>query len=141
MKKNNKLGPALEKFMWAYHTHYGTLSNQILTEIMESNLDDPACKELFSLLSQDTKVVTEILRNSIAVNQVFFKMRNSFVDDFIKGLKEIKFLEEEDKRLKEIDEREASKSVEKNKKIKQLILDLGLTPKQKIIFKSILDVK
>ncbi len=139
--KKNKLGSSLEKFMKAYHTHYSTLSSQILCEMMDMYADDPSFQDLFSILSTDRKQAVETLQNSIAINKVFFQVKNDFVEDFIKNLREMNNTQEEEKRLEEQNEREAAKSSEKNKKIKQLILDLGLSTQQKQILKTILDVK
>lgn len=139
--KKNKLGTSLEKFMKAYHTHYSTLSSQILSEMMDMYADDPSFQDLFSILSIDRKQAIDTLQSSIAINKVFFQAKNDFVEDFIKNLREMSNLREEEKRIEEQNEKEAAKSSEKNKKIKQLILDLGLSSKQKEILKTILDVK
>lgn len=139
--KKNKLTLALEKFVAAYRTHYSTLAPQILSEMMDNNSDEPSFNDLFVLLSQDRKQVVETLQNSVAINRIFFEMKNDFVEDMIKNLRDMNHLQEEEKRKEEQYEREIAKSSEKNKQIKQMILDLGLSPKQKQILKAILDVK
>jgi uncharacterized protein YdiU (UPF0061 family) len=139
--KKNKLTLALEKFVAAYRTHYSTIAPQILSEMMDSSADDPSFNDLFVLLSQDRKQVVETLQNSIAINKIFFEMKNDFVEDMIKNLRDMNHLQEEEKRLEEKIAKEAAQSSEKNKKIKQMILDLGLYTKQKQILKTILDVK
>lgn len=139
--KKNKLTLALEKFVAAYRTHYSTIAPQILSEMMETNSDDPSFENLFVLLSQDRKQVVETLQNSVAINKIFFEMKNDFVEDMITNLRDINHLQEEEKRIEEQHEREAAKSSNKNKNIKQMILDLGLSPEQKQILKTILDVK
>jgi len=139
--KKNKLTLALEKFVAAYRTHYSTIAPQILSEMMEINSEDPSFDSLFVLLSQDRKQVVETLQNSIAINKIFFDMKNDFVEDMITNLRNLNNLQEEERRIEEQHEREAAKSSDKNKKIKQLILDLDLSTKQKQILKAILDVK
>ena len=139
MKKQSKVAISLEKFMTAYYTRHGLISSQILSDLMEME-NTPAYDELFSLLSQDKKKVIETLQNSLAINQVFFKMKNDFVDDLLKQLRDLNHLQEEEKLAQEKFDQKAIKSVEKTKQINQLVLDLGLSDKQKQILKNILEV-
>lgn len=139
--KKNKLALSLDKFMKAYRSHYAVLAPQILNDMMYNFQDDPSFSALLELLDKDRKQVIETLQNSVSVNQVFFKVKNEFVEDFIKNLRDLNNVQEEEKRAQERDERNASKSSEKSKKIKQLVLDLDLSAKQKQILKTILDVQ
>ncbi len=139
--KKNKLTLALEKFTKVYRTHYSTIAPQLITEVMDNNAGDPCVQDLFVLLSQDRKQVEATLENSVAVNKIFFDMRNDFVQDMLKILRDMNYLQEEEKQKEEQQQREAAKCSDNNKKIKQMILDLGLSAKQKQILKNILDVK
>lgn len=135
MKKNSKLKFALEDFMQSYYNQCNIFGSQVIGDLVSKRINDSSFIELFKLLSQDRKDVIETLQKSIAINKVFFKMRNDFVDDFIKELRKINSIkEEEEKNFK----KENTTLHEKNKKLKKLVSELELSNKQKQTVKNIL---
>lgn len=131
--KKNSLANSLEIFMKEYYDYYNMLGSQILSDMMENRVKEDICADLFVLLDQDKSAVIDQLQKSDAVNKTFFQIKNDFVENLMKNLKEFQFLRQEEKR-------ELHTSVSKNKEVSKLISELGLSDKKKATLKKIIEL-